>query len=257
VVIGNANYRNQDVPAVAFAHNDAATMRRYLVESFGFLESNVVVARDADLSRMLSIFGRDGNEKGELFNRLARDSMSDVFVFYSGHGAPEPNTAVPYLMPVDANPQQLALTAYSLRDLYGNLAKLPARSVTVVLDACFSGVSDRGALIKGISPGILRTEMPLFGRPNALILTASAANQVSAWDEYSEHGLFSYNLFLGMKGDADADQNGEVAVGELVEFITERVAYESRKYKAREQTPQAIGSRTAPLLKFATAGSTR
>lgn len=71
-----------------------------------------------------------------------KPGRSDVFVFYSGHGAP--NTETGYLMPVDADPTALAISGYPLGTLYDNLAQLEARSVNVAIDACFSGATGAG-----------------------------------------------------------------------------------------------------------------
>ncbi|MBI3789451.1 MAG: caspase family protein [Gemmatimonadetes bacterium] len=238
VVIGNRGYSKRDVPPVDFAVNDARTMREYLVRTFGFRPDNVIFEENASLSTFTRIFGDKGNEKGQLYNYLAPDSASDVFVFYSGHGAPDPTSARAYLVPVDADPQLLQLTGYSLDVLYQNLGKLPLKSVTVMLDACFSGTSDRGSLFKGISPALLRVEAPLLQAPNAGVLAASAANQVSGWYEEKKHGLFSYFLFKGLRGAADRNGDGRITLQELADFTTTSIVPLSRRLKNREQTPE-------------------
>jgi hypothetical protein len=45
----------------------------------------------------------------------------------------------PYLMPVDADPDRIGCQVIRYQHFYKNLAKLNARSVFVILDACFSG----------------------------------------------------------------------------------------------------------------------
>lgn len=237
VVIGNRTYTKRDVPPVDFAVNDARTMREYLVRTFGFKPENIIFEENASLSTFTRIFGDKANEKGQLFNYLAADSASDVFVFYSGHGAPDPNTAKAYLVPTDADPQLLQLTGYSLEVMYTNLGKLPIKSVTVVLDACFSGTSDRGTLFKGISPALLRVETPLLAAPNAAVLAASAANQVSGWYEEKKHGLFSYWLFKGLQGAADANGDRQITLQELNDYAVSQVVPLSRRLKNREQVP--------------------
>ena len=242
VVIGNRDYRKRDIPGVDYAINDARTMKKYLVEALGFREENVIFEENASFADLQTIFGREGNAQGKLFNYLAADSTSDVFVFYSGHGAPDPSTSKAYLVPVDADPQLIQLTGYPMSTLYENLAKLPARSLTVMLDACFSGSSDKGMLLKGVSPALLRVETPILSAPNAVLLSASAANQVSAWYEEKKHGLFSYWVFRGLQGEADRDKNGEVAASELAQFVQENVVRLSRRLKGREQTPQFVSN---------------
>jgi uncharacterized caspase-like protein len=52
---------------------------------------------------------------------------SSVFIYYSGHGAPNPKTGDAFLLPYDGDPNFIDRTGYPLRKLYGNLAKLPAK----------------------------------------------------------------------------------------------------------------------------------
>jgi hypothetical protein len=242
VVIGNRDYKKRDIPGVDYAINDARTMKKYLVDALGFREENVIFEENASFADLQTIFGREGNAQGKLYNYLAADSSSDVFVFYSGHGAPDPSTAKAYLVPVDADPQLIQLTGYPMTTLYENLAKLPAKSLTVMLDACFSGSSDKGMLLKGVSPALLRVETPILSAPNAVLLSASAANQVSAWYEEKKHGMFSYFVFKGLQGDADQNKNGDVAASELAQYVQENVVRLSRRLKGREQTPQFVSN---------------
>ena len=77
---------------------------------------------------------------------------SDVVVFYSGHGVPGLKDRRGYLLPVDANPNTAEINGYPIDVLYANLSQLEeAKSVQVYLDACFSGDSHSGMLIRGVS----------------------------------------------------------------------------------------------------------
>ena len=173
VVIGNRVYQRTEVPSVEYAGRDAAAMKRFLTETFGFGEENIIFEENASYATMQRIFGSERDFKGQLYNYMNPDVPSDVFVFYSGHGAPDPGTGTAYLVPTDADPQNIRLTGFAVSQLYANLARLPSRSITVVMDACFSGLTDRGALLRGISPITLRIENPVLAAPNSVVLTAS------------------------------------------------------------------------------------
>ena len=71
---------------------------------------------------------------------VAMAADTDVFVYYSGHGFPGLTDHKGYLLPVDADPNIAEGTGYGLDMLIGNLQAMGARSVTVVIDACFSGL---------------------------------------------------------------------------------------------------------------------
>lgn len=245
VVIGNRKYAKRDVPTVDYAVNDAMAIRKYLVERFGFNPDNIIFETDANLSTFQRIFGRKGEEKGLLYSYLAPNRQSDVFIFYSGHGAPDPNTGKAYLVPADADPNLLSLTGYSMDVLYENLAKLPVRTLTVAIDACFSGGSDRGMLFKGMSPALLRVDNPVLATPYSAVFAASANTEVSGWFEEKHHGLFTYFLLKGLQGEADTPApdgmtDSLITVRELGLYLTTNVTRLSRRLKQREQNPQIM-----------------
>ena len=100
-----------------------------------------------------------------------RTGPSDVFIYYSGHGAPDTESKQPYLVPTDANPSTVKVGGYALKQLYLNLKKAPYRSATVVIDSCFSGMSASGALIPGTKGyGIPSVEIPLLPPEKSVIL---------------------------------------------------------------------------------------
>jgi hypothetical protein len=251
VVIGNRGYTRSEIPAVEYADRDAALMKRYLVESFGFREENIIFETDAGLSTFQRIFGSRESYRGQLFNFLAPDRSSDVFVFYSGHGAPDPATAGTFLVPTDADPQTLSLTGYPVRTLYENLAQLPARSLTVVLDACFSGLSDRGTLLRGISPLTLRVENPVLAAPNAVVLSASGGTEVSGWYDQKGHGLFTYVFLEQLTQSLNASEGRDLPTARaLRERLTPEVVRLSRRLRQRDQTPQVFGQAADQPLGF-------
>ncbi len=251
VVIGNRAYGRSEIPAVEYANRDAALMKRYLVETFGFREDNIIFENDAGLSTFQRIFGSRDNFRGQLYNYLATDRTSDVFVFYSGHGAPDPTSGGAYLVPADADPQTLALTGYPVRTLYENLAQLPVRSLTVVLDACFSGLSDRGSLLRGISPLTLRVENPVLAAPNAVVLSASAGNEVSGWYDQKGHGLFTYVFLQQLTQQITATGGRSVPTARtLREALAPEVVRLSRRLRQRDQNPQVFGQAADMPLPF-------
>ena len=83
VVIGNRKYKDNDIPEVKYAHNDAKGMKEYLVKMLGYKESNIIVKLDATKAEFEQIFGIKGNHEGQLYD-LIKPEKSDVFIYYSG-----------------------------------------------------------------------------------------------------------------------------------------------------------------------------
>jgi hypothetical protein len=78
---------------------------------------------------------------------------------------------------VDGNPNNVGISGYSLELLYGNLARLNTRSVTVVTDACFSGAP----LFKKASPVGIVVKNLLVASRNTAIMNSSSGTQLSSW----------------------------------------------------------------------------
>jgi uncharacterized caspase-like protein len=176
--------------------------------------------------------------------------MSDVFVFYSGHGAPDPESKEGYFVPVDCDPSLVKFNGYSLTTLYNNLGKLDYRSLTVVIDACFSGSSDKGMLIKNISPVFINTVTKVLTDEFAMVFASSAAEQVSSWYPEKKHSLFTYFFLKGIQGAANNNKDRWISVGEMRKYLSDNIPYMARKLNNREQTPQTTGEDTKAVIGF-------
>ncbi|WP_088343248.1 MULTISPECIES: peptidoglycan-binding protein [Rhodomicrobium] len=242
VVIGNKSYRQKDIPEVAYGVRDAEGIRALLVNDMGFDPQNIIWAQDASQAEMLAIFGSSDNAKGKLWRYIDPEGRSNVLVYYSGHGAPDVNSHTPYLLPVDTDPNAIAINGFSLDLMYKNLGQLQAKSVSVLLDACFSGGSHKGMLIQSASPVMVSAEMPKTAATSRLtVLAAADGNQLASWDDEKGHGLFTSQVIEGLKGPADANADGKITLGELHAYVRETVARQARRDFGREQTPKLMG----------------
>ncbi|MBM3568884.1 MAG: hypothetical protein FJX46_09030 [Alphaproteobacteria bacterium] len=247
IVIGNRTYKHPRVPAVDYAHNDAEAMRRFVVEVLGYREGNVVVLKDASQAEMISAFGSAEDHQGHAY-RLVRPKRSDLTVFFSGHGVPG-RAGGGYLLPSDADPATAELNGYALRTLFANLAKLEARSVTILIDACFSGDSPKGRLIESASPVFVRGALPAAAS-GLTVLTAAQSDQLASWDHDARHGLFTQHVLEGLYGAADADQDGHVTAVELKAYLDEEMTYAARRRFNRQQHPSLLGDENRVLASF-------
>ena len=155
-----------------------------------------------------------------------------------GHGIPDETTGEAYLLPNDGSGQNLK-TAFSLKTFYDELGRLNAKSVTVFLDACFSG-AQRGEGMLMAARGVAiapREETPQQG--NTIVFSAASGKE-TAWP-YNEkgHGLFTYFLLKKLR-----ESNGEATLGELDSYIQKYVkrSIMDLGYDAKMQTPKATAS---------------
>lgn len=241
VIIGNKSYGDR-APTVDYAHNDAAAMKQFILEVLGLNENNVINLRDVTRADMEAVFGNDRTPKGKLW-QWVRPRKSDVFVFYSGHGVPGLKDGREYLWPVDGNLTTPEIFGYPLELLYRNLDQIEARSVTVFIDACFSGESSRGTLIRGASG--VRVTPKKSAESTCTILSATSQGQVASWDDENGHGLFTKHLLDALKGAADekpyGNGDGRVTLIEIKNYLDSEMTYAARRRFGREQNATVIG----------------
>jgi len=242
VIIGNKNYKKTS--SVDYAINDAVKMKELVVRTMGFSPDNVMYFEDATLTDFTETFGSQrGTAKSKLYNFI-KPNVSNVFIYYVGHGAPDIKADKPeaYFVPVDADPQYISESGYKVQALYDNLSKLPAKSITVVLDSCFSGNTSAGLLFKGISALVRVEKTPSLTTGNSMVLTSTSDNQVSSWYPEKQHSLFTYFFIKGMSGEADLNGDRKITAAELKEYVGENVARLSKRLTGNLQQPFLTGN---------------
>jgi len=247
VVIGVQNYKNKDVPSVEYALNDAQLFKDYLQTALGCQEGNIIYLKDPTKADMEKVFGTSDNHAGQLSDYVKK-GKSDVFVYYTGHGAPDLQTKKAYFVPSDTDPNYAKLGGYPLDVFYDNLSRLPARHISVVLDACFSGRSDKGMIISKASPLMIAPVMP--GSGNINVFSSSKADEVSSWYPEKRHSLFTYFFLKGLQGAADKNDDHALTAAELEEYVTENVPDMARRLYGRKQTPGFTGQKDKVVARY-------
>ena len=246
VVIGNRDYKDKDVPPVNYAIRDATMVKDYLVRTFGYREGNIIFETNATKGTLENIFGTAFNPKGKLHDYVI-PGKSDLFIYYSGHGAPSVEDRKGYILPTDGNANTIQISGYPLDLLYKNLANVPYRKMTIVTDACFSGA----LLLKKASPVGIIVQNPLVAMQNVFIMNSSSGTELSSWYPEKGHGLFTYYFLLGLTGKADLNGDGQVTFEELTAYINENVPYMARKLHERKQTPTFdVSDKDAPIVSY-------
>lgn len=254
IVIGNRDYKNKDIPSVDYAMNDAEAIKRYLINVLGYKEGNIIHKENAGKADFESLFGTNDDHKGRLFNYL-KDGVSDIFVYYSGHGAPDIENKKGYFVPADADPQTIKLTGYSLDTFYKNLSKIvkdkKIPNVYIVIEACFSGSTEKGLLMKNMSPIVIQVDEPTATVPNSVVLTSSSGSEVSSWYPEKGHSMFTYFFLKALKESVEKGKP-TVTADALFKSVTdeaEGLPYYTRRLHGRIQTPQIMGDKNKILFK--------
>ena len=241
VVIGISTYKNShEIPNLRYADKDASTFYQFLCGpgGGGFPDSHVRL--------LLNEKATFQAVRDALFSFLQKAIEEDLVVIYiSGHGAPDPNNNKNlYLLTYDTNVEQMASTAFPMWDLETAVQRqIKAQKVVVFTDTCHAGGVGGGIGLRGLVPRDNLVNRYLLGLAQAkkgiAVFTASEAGEQSMESERwgGGHGVFTYHLLEGLKGEADYNRDGIVSLGEAMDYTNERV----RRDTNSQQHPDTAG----------------
>lgn len=222
VIIANENY--QTVSKVPFALNDGEVFSKYCHQTLGIPQSNIKLVKDATLNNLK-------HEINWLSNVIrAYQGNVKVIFYYAGHGIPDESNRTSYLLPVDGNGSDVS-TGYKLDNLYEKLGGMSANSVTVLLDACFSGAKRDGGMLASARGVAIKAKS---GQPigNMVVMSASQGDETAYPYKEKQHGMFTYFLLKKLQ-----DSNGDVNMSDLSSYITTNVSQKSIVINGKSQTP--------------------
>ncbi len=235
VVIGVGRYSSPAIPELRYTVPDAEAVHQVLLSQGGFKKENVLLLTDKTEKKPTL---RD--LKWALGTFLARSAKKDdlIVIFFAGHGAPEvdPRGAesdglAKYLVPSDADPNDLYSTALPMDEFQTIFDRIEADRVVVFLDACYSGAAG-GRTFASKRTRAARVDEVFLDRltrsKGRAIITASRASEVSLEVPELGHGLFTHYLVQGLRGAADLDRDGIVSLQEVYQYLEQQVSQKSR-----------------------------
>jgi len=220
LVVGVSEYQNSNVPKVTFAKRDASLIRQYLEKTFGYDTKNILPKNEDELMTSGTI---KNYIKNVIPTYLKQDGSSELFIYFTGHGAPSTKTRNAYFVPYDCDPNYVSdINAYNMNEFYNDILKLNAQKKIVVIDACFSGQSgDGNMLIKDASPIYVTMENEMNLDDKSVMFLSSGPDQVSNWYPEKKHSMFTYFFLKGIQGNADINKDGSISVSELENYIND------------------------------------
>ncbi len=138
VVVGISQYRT--IRSLRFADKDALAFYDYLLNEVGVPKENMTLLTNdqATLFNLKRSLGTDLKRKA--------GQKDTVIIYYAGHGAPETDATSPdedglekYLVPYDADPNDLYTTALPMREVETIFQRLASDRVIFITDSCYSG----------------------------------------------------------------------------------------------------------------------
>jgi hypothetical protein len=229
VIIANENYQNES--QVEFAKNDGNVFKEYCLKTLGIPAKNVHAVANATLNNI--------RREISWIAQVAQsyNGEATVIFYYAGHGIPDESSKTAYLLPIDGYGSDVT-TGFCLDDLYRTLGGVPAKAVTVFMDACFSGAKRDGSMLAAARGIAIKVKS---GAPSGNTVVFSAASGDETAYPYKEkgHGLFTYFLLKKLQ-----ESQGNVTFGELSEYIATNVRQQSIVVNSKSQTPTVTPSIT-------------
>jgi replicative superfamily II helicase len=234
--IGIDRFASADVNELTCAARDATALYALFADTLG--NDSAVLLTDEAATRDTIL--------GQFETRLAAASSEDIVVIsFSGHGSDDQ-----YLVTHDADVSDFASTCIALDDLVTLFSRIPAKTVILILDCCFSGGAGARVFRHGMPTRSIRSpEQALASIANEgrLILTASDPNQEAIEDPATGHGLLTWFLLQALRGAPEVVAGGRVHFYRLLSFVTQRVTDEAATF-GHEQRPTFRGTVDGELL---------
>lgn len=235
VVIGVSKYKFHDggLNDLQYADADARAVRDFLrLPEGGSFAVDDILYMENEQATIVGV-------RAALKNFLRRAGSDDLVLLYiASHGAPDPYASKNlYFLLHDTKVADMPGTALSMSELKDFLDQdVKAQRVVVFIDACHSAglsgtklVTQRGLVHTDENNVFNLYAERLFSEAGRAVLTSSDVNEISQegsmWG--GGHGIFTWSLLEGLRGEADVNGDHLITAGELFDFVRDRVRLET------------------------------
>ena len=222
IIIANEKY--EMATDVENAANDGLAFKEYCIKTLGIPGNNVKYSSNLSFGKMKKAV----NDALELAGSLNGDAT--LLFYYAGHGIPDNQTKDAFIMPVDADGTDTEV-CLSLNDLYKKINSKNLKHCVVFLDACFSGAQRDGEMIVA-ARGVKLKPKESIPQGRTIVFSATSGEQAAFSHKQEKHGLFTYYLLSKLQ-----ETKGNVKLGDLADYLSEKVSFESRRINNMPQTP--------------------
>ena len=230
LAVGIGAYRDDQIPPRKFAAQDAELVAGYFQSIGGMPGENVRLLQDkralrADIEEAVLDW---------LPSKATPDSI--IIVYFAGQALVSP-AGETFLVPYEGT-RNSAARLYRLKDLQAALGKLKTRLTLLIFDGSALRLgADNKAKGKTASAAGPQWEV---GSRNIVRLIATSGFQAGLEPDKLKHGLFTYYLLRGLKGEADENGDGEVSLGELASYLSDSVPLAAKDVFRQDQQPVVI-----------------
>ncbi|HKP54977.1 MAG TPA: tetratricopeptide repeat protein [Chloroflexia bacterium] len=225
VVIG-INYRN--FPATM----DKEVQSRARLNALDYAEADaeeMAALLEADGYNVVKLVGLAATRAAIInaFRAQSRNAGPEglLLVHYSGHGALDPdNRELAYLLPADADPNDMAVTAMVLDDIAGYRYLSKTRSALVLLDCCHSGYAvgfrsaDKDVILAQAGDFSLQAGQVFERVRGRITIAACAGEQLARENRELKHGVLTYYVLEHWRNSSESINDIN-----LYEYVAQRM----------------------------------
>jgi Caspase domain/PEGA domain len=227
LIIGINNYKDDKIPPLQFAVNDAKAISQALINDLGFEAKNVIVLLDSNATRQNIL---DTLQKSFINDDNVPEN-SQLLVYFAGHGTASKSGNKGFLLNYDAKEGSELSSAISMDEVGRIATECKPKHVLFLIDACYGGFSrsrsGSSALIKNV-----------WNQKSREVITAGNSEEKVLESASWQHSAFTKVLLDAIqKGNADVDDDKIITSRELFGYLEQRVASYAEE-KGGKQTPQ-------------------
>ncbi|HEY9600799.1 MAG TPA: caspase family protein, partial [Allocoleopsis sp.] len=224
LLVGVNRYQDECLPSLRYSSVDCQGLADALVEATQeFAQKQVKIHHDfASQPPNLATVRASLKQ----ISTAARP-QDTVLIYFSGHGMLEPNTEQAVLCLADTQKDNLLETGLRVQELLQLLGNCAAHQQLVWLDACHSGgMTLRGATqepkvepLLNPTPQLVEVLQQRAAKSKGFYALLSCDRGQQSW-EFPElgHGVFTYYLMRGLRGEA-ADSQGAIDADGLYRYV--------------------------------------
>ncbi|MDV2997331.1 MAG: Tol-Pal system protein TolB [Chroococcidiopsis sp. SAG 2025] len=227
LLVGVNNYEDAGLPPLQYSMADCQGLAEAWAEVKISMHKVAIVHHDESEEPPLA-----KNVRASLQKIVDEAKPEDtILLYFSGHGALEPESQRVVLCLADTQKSDLLGTGLELQEVLRLLAKSSARQQLVWLDAChsggmkLSGARSETQLGPQFNPAaqILEVVRQRAAQSKGFYAILSCDREEKSW-EFSElgHGLFTYYLMRGLRGEAADLTTGAISVDSIYEYVYKR-----------------------------------
>ncbi|WP_242334404.1 MULTISPECIES: caspase family protein [unclassified Anaeromyxobacter] len=238
-LVAGANDGGPARPRLRYAISDAERVARVLQQMGGVAGEDTIVLLDPGEASLRAAL----EELRSRVRRARAGGRTEVLFYYSGHSDEE------------------GLLLRGARVPYGELRRwlteLGADIRIAILDSCSSGSFTRGKGGARAAPFLVDASSRVSGQ---VILTSSSADEASQESDRVGASFFTHALVTGLRGAADASQDGKVTLSEVYQFAFDETLARTERTRGGPQHAvwdiQLVGAGEVVLTDLRGSGAT-